>query len=369
MSDSPSSQNKKTSDVPPVPPPALGGDRRSGSLKGIAPAVVSAFLNRADGVQPAATPPPSTPTSTPWPEVVEADVRARRLKLDHLAMMLAARSPQASPPARGGTEHLGRRQTMDLAGASAAGNMPAATRRLNQLVEQTLGFEGVVALHRAVHLLEDRAIPERLSELGERVNALIPAPDEAKRLGAEVGKRLLVDNVDPVLALSMATKESAAHFERLKDWESLDAKARLLTTTGLTASLAEIVGVVSPPPINVGAQLASVGLQLVALATEHSESIEGVTQKVKRAETTRRAVGVWSEQRSVLAHRLEEAWTELAVRLARGPNNKRRLALLLQWREVFETEIWLRFNRQRQRSGWVLALEGAIIAWLKRLRG
>jgi hypothetical protein len=307
-------------------------------------------------------------------------VCARRLKLDHLALLLAGRTA-AQKEKQAGTGHLRRQQTTRLPAApdplavahlarraSLASKPSTATRRLDEMVEQTLGFDGVLALHRAIAVLENRAIPERLGALGERVNALIPAPEEVKRLGADVGKRLLVDNVDPVLALSMATKESAAHFERLKDWESLSPKERLLTTTGLTANLAEIVGVVSPPPINVGAQLAAVGLQLVTMATEHSESIEGVTQRVKAAEPTRRVLDHVAGRRGVLAQRVEDAWVTLASRLARQGPRRRGPWLHPYVQRLFASSLFRQLKRQRLTRRAVHTLEQTILRLLRFLR-
>jgi hypothetical protein len=382
MTNAPSPDGNRPEDSPPEPKVPLGGDRRSGNLKGVSTAVLSAFLNNPDALSPSVSGPvqESPKPRSVWPDIARDEVRSRRLKLDHLAMHTSARvSPP--PPLSTDTGRLPRQQTGRFSAAGsqlAAAHLahrrpqnpadPSSRRRLDQMVEQALELDGVLVLQRAIDVLEDRAIPERLSALGERVNELIPAPEEVKRLGAEVGKRLLVDNVDPVLALSVATKESAEHLERLKTWESLSAKERLMTTTGLTANLAEIVGVVSPPPINVGAQLASVGLQLMTLATEHSDSIEGVTQRVKTSEPTRRVMSELSGRGVVLAQRVEDAWSELSFRLARHRESKRWVAVLHQLREAFDSDLMRRLRRHPWSRASVLRLEHAVLVWLKRLR-
>ncbi|MEB3328033.1 MAG: hypothetical protein VKQ33_02240 [Candidatus Sericytochromatia bacterium] len=352
-----------------VPPAQLGGDRLAGQLEGIAPAVVSAFFQQrgaapssgapsAGGAQPREAPTsPRAPTSFgALPDLDPEAVRQRNLKLQHLALMLAARpAPSASPPkapppapapapealreahlrlrqgAGRGHRHtgaLGSRATSDLshgAGPGPArephpppGNGPG-TGRLEALVGQALGAEGVLALRQAVAVLEDRGLPARLGALTEQVTALVPGDDGVVRLGADVSKRLIVNNLNPVLALSVAARESAQQLERLRRWEALTPRERLTATTNLTANLAEMVGAVTPPPVNVGAQLAAAGLQLVSLASEHGETLEGVARQAADAEPARRVLGEVAEQGVVLAHRVQAAWGELSERLRRAP--------------------------------------------------
>lgn len=196
------------------------------------------------------------------------------------------------------------------------------TARLEQLVAGALGAESVIALRQAITVLEDKELPGRLSGLTAHVTALVPGDDGVVRLGADIGKRLIVNNLNPVLALSVAARESAAEFENLKRWEALTPKERLVSTANLTANLAEIVGAVTPPPVNFGAQLAAAGLQLVSLATEHGETLEDVATKaaqVSQSQPARRVLAELNDQGAVIAHRVNAAWEELQGRLKQPP--------------------------------------------------
>lgn len=364
---------------PDVPPAQLGGDRMSGQLGGIAPAVISAFFKKSPGPapwDPEAPKPPAEiehlerPRNPPglghMPGLDPEAVRNRDLKIQHLAMMMAARGPASAPPAagvrppavapddlrarhlelraRGGAGHkqtglLSHRHTGDLTApgrgrveppsgrpATGGGPQPPArslgTGRLEHLVAGALGADGVLALRQAVSLLEDKELPGRLSGLTAHVTALVPGDDGVVKLGADVGKRLIVNNLNPLLALSVAARESAAELENLKRWEALTPKERLVSTANLTANLAEIVGAVTPPPVNFGAQLAAAGLQLVSLATEHGETLEDVATKaaqVTQTQPARRVISELNDHGAVIAHRVSAAWGELQGRLKQPP--------------------------------------------------
>jgi hypothetical protein len=398
----------------------------AGKLEGIAPAVVSAFFQqRSPGPTPVGgTPPPGpqpvdelTPPRAPasfgtLPATDAEAVRQRDLKIQHLALMLAARPAQAAPvapptpasplPARSSEAlreaHLQLRQrvgrghrhtgslkasgTGDLPGGTAsqppspAPATPAAPRprpaspagglgtaRLESLVGQALGADGVVALRRAVAVLEDRALPDRLVGLTARVTAMVPGEDGVVRLGADVGKRLIVNNLNPVLALSMAARESAQHLEQLKRWEALTPRERLVATTNLTANLAEIVGAVTPPPVNVGAQLAAAGLQLVSLASEHGETLEGVARQAAASEPARRVLGEVATQGTVLAHRVQAAWGELSERLKTKPP---RAPAVLQ--RIFDSRQYQHLKRHPVSRGLARGMENLAYNLTQRFR-
>jgi hypothetical protein len=237
------------------------------------------------------------------------------------------------------------------------------TGRLESLVGQALGADGVVALRQAVAVLEDRALPERLVGLTARVTAMVPGEDGVVRLGADVGKRLIVNNLNPVLALSVAARESAQHLEQLKRWEALTPRERLVATTNLTANLAEIVGAVTPPPVNVGAQLAAAGLQLVSLASEHGETLEGVARQAAAAEPARRVLGEVATQGAVLAHRVQAAWGELSERLKVKPP---RAPAALQ--RIFDSRQYQHLKRHPVSRGLARGMENLAYNLTQRFR-
>jgi hypothetical protein len=396
----------------------------SGKLEGIAPAVMSAFFE-----QGRVSPAPSGLTSEPPPPPVEAAapprttvtfgalpatdpeaVKQRELKIQHLAMMMAARPAPAvveAPPAARGSDALreahlqmrqrvgqGHRQMGSLKQARGTGGLadgtgseptggaapprgpagPAPPRpalaarglgtgRLEALVGQALGADGVVALRQAVAVLEDSGLPSRLAGLTERVTAMVPGDDGVARLGADVGKRLLVNNLNPVLALSVAARESAQSLEQLKNWEAMTPRERLVATTNLTANLAEIVGAVTPPPVNVGAQLAAAGLQLVSLASEHGDTLESVARQAAAAEPSRRVLGEVAGQGAVLAHRVQAAWGELSERLkARPPQAPAAL------QRVFDSREYQRLKRHPVSRGLARGLENLTYNLTQRFR-
>ncbi|MEB3198321.1 MAG: hypothetical protein VKP62_14070 [Candidatus Sericytochromatia bacterium] len=425
MTDRPSPDSNARDHAPSAPSPALGGDRRSGGLDNIAPSVVAAFFKERPVVPtppPLAELPPAVEAPTPRKPDSLGDLksldgealRARQLKIAHLAQMFAGRealareaappaaAPEASPlspplsPPREGTKRLaspakpanpraatgplGRVSTGGLkpkpdvrarhlelrrnAAGAGAGAPPATGEKLDRLVANALGQEGVVALRQAIAVIEDAALPARLQALTARVTDMVPGADGVVRLGADVGKRVLVSNLDPITALSLAAKESAANLERLKQWSDLSHKERMLATTSLTANLAELVGAVTPPPVNFGAQLASAGLQLVNLAVEHTDSLETVTAGAVQGEATRRVLGEVGDRSAVLAHRVKEAWGDLATRLDTLKTTRPRAPVALQ--RVFDSQSYDQFRQHPATKGLATGLENLVYNLTRR---
>ena len=230
------------------------------------------------------------------------------IRLQHLAM-------RQQPPARG----TGRLDPAEAGGA-----------RLERMVEAALGFDGAIALRQTIEALDDKGMSAKLSNLTDRVTDLVPGHEGVAKLGMDVGKRMLVNNLNPVLALSVAAKESAEKIDTLKKWNELSTKERMAATAGLSANLAEILGAVTPPPVNFGAQIAAAGLTLVSLATDHSDTIEDVANKAATSESGRKVASELSERGAVVAHQVKLAWEELGERIKTGKKLKPRAPQQLQ---------------------------------------
>lgn len=302
---------------PPAPPAASAGpadDMRAKHLAMRKPAPGTGRLNPGTGRLPA--PPqrgtgqlsPLPPEGPGRPPVAPGDIR-----LQHLA--LRQQQQQQAQPVRG----TGRLDPAEAGGA-----------RLERMVEAALGIDGAIALRQTIEALDDKGMSTKLSALTDRVTELVPGHEGMAKLGVDVGKRMLVNNLNPVLALTVAAKESAEKIDTLKKWNELSTKERMAATAGLSANLAEILGAVTPPPVNFGAQIAAAGLTLVSLATDHSDAIEDVATKAATSESGRKVASELSERGAVVAHQVKMAWEELGERIKTGKKLKPRAPQQLQ---------------------------------------
>lgn len=234
----------------------------------------------------------------------------------------------AAKPAAGPNDvrlqHLAMRQQQPSRGTGRL-DAPEGGQRLERMVEAALGLDGAIALRQTIEALEDKTVSTKLAALTDRVTELVPGQHEGvAKLGVDVGKRMLVNNLNPVLALTVAAKESAERIDTLKKWNELSTKERMAATAGLSANLAEILGAVTPPPVNFGAQIAAAGLTLVSLATDHSDAIEDVATKAAATEPSRKVANELSERSAVLAYQVKAAWEELGERIKTGKKLKPR---------------------------------------------
>lgn len=313
---------------------------------------------------PAAEAPPQAPSDVPLPPPPPGgaeDLRAR-----HLAMRkpVPGTGRLGAPNARGTGRLPGMGGgTGDLPGAPARPAQPNDIRlqhlalrqqqaqprgtgrldvgdvgpaKLEKMVEAALGLDGAIALRATIEALEDKTVSTKLTALTDKVTELVPGHEGVAKLGVDVGKRMLVNNLNPVLALTVAAKESAEKIDTLKKWNELSTKERMAATAGLSANLAEIIGAVTPPPVNFGAQIAAAGLTLVSLATDHSDTIEDVAAKAASNENTRKVASELTERGAVVAHQVKAAWEELGERIKTAKKARPRAPKQLQ--QLFDSK-------------------------------
>lgn len=294
----------------PGKPPAAGTGRLpaagTGRLPGLPPSGTQAF---APG-QPSPGQPPQGP------------VQPGDMRLQHLAMRQRAAGTGT------GTGRL---------------PDPDGQARLERMVGAAMSSDGIVALRQTIEALEDKQIPAKLSALTNRITELVPGSDGVLKLGADASKRMIVNSLNPMLAISIAAKESAEKIDTLKKWNELSTRERMAATAGLSANLAEIIGAVTPPPVCFGAQVAAAGLTLVSLATDHSETFEDVGARVANTETSRKVASEVSERGAVLAQQVKAAWGELGDRMDQLKAGKRKAPAQLQ--KVFDSR---RFKKLKQ---------------------
>ena len=317
---------------------------------------------QAEAPAPPAPPAPGAPEAPPAPGASAADeMRAKHLAMRKQGLGTGRLNPgttrlpgsgtgplsppagQAGPPVAPGDmrlQHLAMRQAPRGTGRLDPGDGGA---RLDRMVEAALGLDGAIALRQTIEALEDKTVSTKLTALTDRVTDMVPGSEGMAKLGVDVGKRMLVNNLNPVLALSVAAKESAERIDTLKKWNDLTNKERMAATAGLSANLAEILGAVTPPPVNFGAQIAAAGLQLVSLATDHSDAIEDVATRAAGSESSRKVASELSERGAVVAHQVKLAWEELGERIKTGKKLKPRAPKQLE--QLFDSP---RFKKMKK---------------------
>lgn len=253
--------------------------------------------------------------------------------LDPMRQQLLAKRGQ--PPTRPGTAPLEGNDTklqhLAMRAKAKGSNGTRPLDKLEKSVEAVLGEKGAVRLRQSIKALEDKALPGRLGALADSINSLLPEGSERYlKLGAEVGKQVLQNNVNPVLAVGMSLKEAGERLKELEKWGELSNKERIANMAMLTSNLSEILGAVTPPPVNYGIQVLGAGMLLMGMATEHSECVEDLA-KVTGADKLAK-----SKATGPLASRVQEAWDELGERLKK----KAKPRLPAQLQAVIESPMW-----------------------------
>lgn len=254
-------------------------------------------------------------------------------------------APSAGPPKAGRTGPLEAGDAMKLAHLALRNqaqrtNDPegadASAAKVEAVVAQRMGTEGVKALRETFAAIQDAALPGKLQELSLRVNQLVPGVNTMD-LGLDVGKRMVVNSLNPVLAITVGLAESAERIKKLQDWGNLTPQERLSNVANLTGNLAEILGALTPPPLNVGVQALGAGMALVGLASEHLEVGE-VSKALGRHENVRRTANQMADGASSAASRVSEAWGELSDRLEASRLKRPKLPAPMQ--SLFGSPTW-----------------------------
>lgn len=373
---------------------SLGQDQQDRRLQGIAPAVVDAFLDAgtkkrqppSEEVSDLFTAPPEKdlpsfdlprrPTSLGAfkadPESNEVKSKFKKLKAMADAVREGVEPPPDEPVRGSGTrslgsgklnadaaQHLAKRRPQGPGGdrprspsgeltnpdiklqhlamrAKAKGGNTRDLGKLQKTVEAALGEKGALRLGQSIKALEDKALPGKLSALAESVNKLLPEGSERyAKLGAEVGKQVLQNNLNPLLAISLSVKEVGERLGELEKWDELSNKERVANMAMLTSSMAEILGAVTPPPVNYGIQVMGAGMLLMGMAAEHSEVVEDVAKL--GGEKAHKAVSTGMDGASgQIAGRVRQAWDELNDRLA----TKKKPRLPGQLQNVVDSDMW-----------------------------
>ena|GEM_PF-6097176 len=339
----------------------LGADQLSDNLKGIAPTIMEAFMKRAE--LPASPSPPDH-ESQPSPEEPDCEtgtwpaaVLARRHDIQ--ALLALKRSCAADTVAAAGTPTLRakdadpRLDTEPNPAPEASANeindglkaQHLALRATAKKAPQTVPESDDPVLKRVLNSLRDQRIQGRLAELTQSINQMVPGGEGAVKLGSEIGKKVLVDNLNPILALSLSTKEAMSRIDTLRKWHALTGKERLTALTALTGNLAEILGALTPPPVNVSVQVVGAGLSLMSMAADHSETLETIAKQ--GGELAQRQVRRIIGPQAGLSASVQGAWQTLGARLA-GQAVPQRPALAAPWRWFFAS----RFYQILKQSGW-----------------
>jgi hypothetical protein len=268
--------------------------------------------------------------------------------------------------------------------AKAKGTSTGSLDKLSKTIEAAIGQKGALRLRESIKALEDKALPGKLTALAATVNRLMPEGSaHYAKLGLEVGKQVVQNNVNPFFAVSMALHEIGERLGELDKWDELSNKDRIANMAMITSNVAEILGAVTPPPVNYGIQVMGAGMLLMGMATEHSEAVEDLAKVAvgeKGAKVVEKGVNDASNQ---IANRVKNAWDELNDRLA-AKKGKPRLPAGLQamvdskaWQSVKQHPVGARvtegtenvlFNLASKREAFSASWDHRVAA-LRKLKG
>lgn len=149
-----------------------------------------------------------------------------------------------------------------LRASAPAESLEARHARLRAAVEAE-----VPDLAAAAAALERQATTDRLVGLAASLRRHLPAPDLGL-LAKEGARQVVTNNLDPVSAAALAVSDAGLRMRAMGRWGELQDAERVAHVAAFAANMADVVGVVTPPPANFAAQAMGLGLALVAMAAD-----------------------------------------------------------------------------------------------------
>jgi hypothetical protein len=159
-------------------------------------------------------------------------------------------------------------------GASTLGKVLTKTDGTMKVVG---GVKSALNLKNSLGALRDGVTKEELITASRDVLGTVRGVDSAVKLA---GKGGILGKFNPVVAVAAATTDIADRANKLKNWNQMSTKDKVANIAGLGASVADIVGAVTPPPVKFAAMGVSAGLSLVTLGAENFDKISAGAKKV-----------------------------------------------------------------------------------------
>jgi hypothetical protein len=175
---------------------------------------------------------------------------------------------------------------------------------------------GKLALRHTLDRMDEQKTNLKLASLAASIQELVPDTKALGALAREGTKQVIMNQLNPVMAATMAAAESANRLKHLRRWQELGGRERMIHVTGLMASLADIVGALTPPPASIAAQAMGAGMSLMMIASEGSEGVTKLAPpRPPAAPEQKKGTGKLGEWGDNLSHNLLDRWQTFTARV------------------------------------------------------
>lgn len=144
------------------------------------------------------------------------------------------------------------------------------------------GVQSALNLKNSLGALKDGATKDELVQAGRDVLGTVRGADA---VGKMAGKGSFIGKFNPAVAVAGASLDIANRANKLKNWDKMSTKDKVANIAGMAASVADIVGAVTPPPVKFAAMGVSAGLSLVSLGAEKFDSVKKGAKVAAKAVT------------------------------------------------------------------------------------
>ena len=132
-------------------------------------------------------------------------------------------------------------------------------------------MQSALNLRNSVGALKDGVTKDEAIQLSRDVLGTVRGVDAAVKMA---GKGSVLGKFNPAVAVAGATTDLAARGSKLVgEWDTMSTKDKISNIAGMGASVADIVGAVTPPPVKFAAMGVSAGLSLVSMGAANFDKI------------------------------------------------------------------------------------------------
>ena len=133
------------------------------------------------------------------------------------------------------------------------------------------GVQSALNLRNSVAALKDGVTRDEAIQLSRDVLGTVRGVDAAVKMA---GKGSILGKFNPAVAVAGATTDIAARTSKMVGgWKEMSTKDKISNIAGMGASVADIVGAVTPPPVKFAAMGVSAGLSLVSMGAANADKI------------------------------------------------------------------------------------------------
>lgn len=181
------------------------------------------------------------------------------------------------------------------------GKTGTALAKADGVMKVVGGVKSALNLKNSIGALRDGATKQEIVTASRDALGTLRGVDAVAKLA---GKGSIIGKFNPAVAVAAASADIADRALKMKNFDKMSTKDKIANVAGMAASVADIVGAVTPPPVKFAAMGVSAGLSLVALGAENFDRVKAGAKKV--AAVADRAVDAVSEKANEVKNKVAD---------------------------------------------------------------